>query len=53
MRQIAEFVFEDFGKLLPDDLAQAQNWGFAIREGEICPVVLDAGFSSEVKSSFY
>lgn len=38
----------DTDELLPGDLTNINNWGLAIRDGELCLVILDAGFSEEV-----
>lgn len=35
------------------DLYQTPNWGFAIRNKQIVPVILDAGFSNKVKKDYY
>lgn len=40
-------------QLLPADISNCENWGFAVRNGRLEPVILDAGFSREVASKFY
>ena len=40
-------------ELLPGDLVQAENWGIAIRRGQLTPVMVDVGFSEEVGSKYY
>lgn len=40
-------------ELLPGDVAAEDNWGFAIRDGQIAPVMLDVGFSREVAKTYY
>lgn len=40
-------------KLLPGDVLMHKNWGFAIRNGVIAPVMLDIGLSSKVADKFY
>ena len=37
----------NWDKLMPFDLCNEVNWGAAIRFGEVVPVILDAGFSSQ------
>ena len=39
--------------LLPGDLSNVSNWGLAARDGQLCLVVLDAGFSKTVAKQFY
>ena len=39
--------------LMPADLASPENWGCAIRDGEIEPVVIDTGFSKDVADRHY
>ena len=39
--------------LLPADLSNAGNWGLIARDGQLCLVVLDAGFSETVAKKFY
>lgn len=38
---------------MPDDLASPENWGCAIRDGEIEPVIIDTGFSKDVADKYY
>lgn len=38
---------------MPADLASPENWGCAIRDGEIEPVIIDAGFSKGVADRHY
>ena len=40
-------------ELLPGDVVNDENWGFAIRDGQIAPVMLDVGFSKKVADDFY
>ena len=40
-------------ELLPGDVINCENWGFAIRNGVIAPVILDAGFSKDVANRYY
>ena len=40
-------------ELLPGDVITEDNWGFAIRDGKIAPVMLDVGFSKSVASRYY
>ena len=40
-------------ELLYTDLTWHENWGLAIRDSVISPVVLDAGYSLEVDKEFY
>ena len=40
-------------ELLPGDVQRYQNWGFAIRDGRIAPVMLDVGFSHGVSRRYY
>lgn len=52
--QIVEFWKKNgVEELLPGDVGMGENWGFAIRHGEIAPVMLDVGFSREVADKFY
>lgn len=53
MSEIFRYVFKHHEQLVPGDLAAVENWGFAIRDGKICPVILDAGFSREVSKTYY
>ena len=39
--------------LLTDDLEAFENWGLAIRDGTIVPVIIDAGYDSEVMKDYY
>lgn len=39
--------------LLIDDLEAFENWGLAIRDGTIVPVIIDAGYDSEVMKDYY
>lgn len=52
--QILEF-WEKNGleELMPGDVMTYRNWGFAIRRGQITPVMLDCGFSKDVASEYY
>lgn len=40
-------------ELLPGDVINDENWGFAIRDGQIAPVMIDVGFSKNVADRFY
>jgi hypothetical protein len=40
-------------ELLPGDVQMYRNWGFAIRNGQIAPVMLDAGFSKSISMRYY
>lgn len=40
-------------ELLPGDVVGYENWGFAIRDGQIAPVLIDVGFSRDVAKKFY
>ena len=40
-------------ELLPGDVTNEDNWGFAIRDGKIAPVMLDVGFSRSIADAFY
>ena len=40
-------------ELLPGDVINSQNWGYAIRDGQIKPVIVDAGFSRGVQDKYY
>ena len=44
---------EGTDELMPGDVIRDENWGFAVRNGKIAPVILDAGFSKEVAKQFY
>ena len=35
------------------DLNEETNWGYAIRDGFIVPVIIDVGYSSEVMNYYY
>lgn len=52
--QIADF-WKKHGieELLPGDVDSCRNWGYAIRDGELTPVMLDVGFSQKVADTFY
>lgn len=52
--QIADF-WKKHGieELLPGDVGSCRNWGYAIRDGELTPVMLDVGFSQKVADVFY
>lgn len=54
LAQLFDF-WKNYGiqKLLPMDLSMDSNWGYAIRNDEIRPVVIDAGFSGEVAEKYY
>jgi hypothetical protein len=38
---------------LTDDLEAFENWGLAIRDGAIVPVIIDAGYDTEVMKDYY
>lgn len=40
-------------ELMPGDVVNDENWGFAIRDGQIAPVMIDVGFSKNVADRFY
>ena len=40
-------------ELLPGDVDRAENWGIAIRRGQLTPVMVDVGFSDAVSSKYY
>ena len=40
-------------ELLPGDVQLYQNWGFAIRDGQIALVMLDVGFSHGGSRRYY
>lgn len=35
------------------DLEVHENWGLACRDGELAPVIIDAGFSAKISYEFY
>lgn len=39
--------------LLPGDLTNVDNWGLVARDGEVCLVILDSGFSKEIATALY
>ena len=43
----------DASQLLTGDLKTISNWGLAARDGQLCLVILDSGFSKSVASSRY
>ena len=43
----------DASQLLTGDLKAISNWGLAARDGQLCLVILDFGFSKSVASSHY
>ena len=40
-------------ELLLDDLENLDNWGLAVRDSELCLIVLDVGFSKSVARLHY
>ena len=40
-------------ELLPGDVSRYENWGYAVRDDKVWPVIIDAGFSAEVSDKFY
>lgn len=40
-------------ELLPGDVDRAENWGIAIRRGQLTPVMVDVGFSDAVSTKYY
>lgn len=40
-------------QLLPGDVKMAENWGFAIRDGKVTPVMLDVGFATDIARKYY
>ena len=53
LRMTAEWAAENPQRLLAADMSNPDNWGLAVRNGEVVPIVLDAGFSEPVKKAFY
>lgn len=53
LRKLVLYAIEHHREFDPADIGNIQNWGFAIREGQICPIMLDAGFSEEVRDGWY
>lgn len=52
--QIADFWKKrGIKELMPGDVGSYRNWGYAIRDGELTPVMLDVGFSKKVADVFY
>lgn len=43
----------DEDELMLGDLEQEKNWGLAIRDGKEVLVIIDAGFSTEVYTTYY
>ena len=39
--------------LLPGDLTNVDNWGLVARDGQVCLVILDSGFSTEIATTLY
>lgn len=39
--------------LLPGDLTNVDNWGLVARDGQLCLVILDSGFSMEIATTLY
>ena len=53
LSKLFKYVSDNSSKIDPADFAALENWGFAIREGQVVPIVLDAGFSPEVRDEYY
>lgn len=52
--ELAEFWSKNGAdQLLPGDVTKENNWGLAVRDGQIAPVLLDIGFSRDVARRFY
>ena len=39
--------------MLPGDLESLGNWGVTVRENELVPVIIDAGFSKDIAFEYY
>lgn len=39
--------------MLPDDLESCVNWGITVRNNQLVPVIIDAGFSQDVVDNYY
>ena len=53
LRNLVLYAIEHHKQFDSSDIGNLGNWGFAIRDGQICPIMLDAGFSEEVKDTWY
>ena len=53
LKALADFTIENYSDFLPTDLENIENWGLALRNGEISLIVLDAGFSEAVAEMYY
>ena len=53
LSKLYEYVADNSSSIDPVDFGSLDNWGFAIREGQLVPIVLDAGFSPEVRDEYY
>lgn len=52
--QIVQFWKKNgINELLPGDVIRAENWGLAIRRGQLTPVMVDVGFSDSVNTKYY
>ena len=50
---LARWCLANVDKIDVIDFSNIENWGFVAREGEIVPIVIDAGFSPAVQKMFY
>ena len=53
LRELAKFSLAHKEDFLPGDITSVENWGFGIRNGQVVPIVLDAGFSEDVWKAYY
>lgn len=53
LRELAKFSLAHKEDFLPGDITSVENWGFGIRNGQVVPIVLDAGFSEDVWKEYY
>lgn len=53
LRKLAEHTIKHHRDIDPVDFTNIHNWGFAVRKGKVVPIVLDAGFSPEVRDKWY
>lgn len=53
-RDLARFYFDNgIDALIASDLIDLDNWGLAVRNGKVVPVIVDSGFSEKVYSKYY
>lgn len=50
---ISFYIKNGADALLAGDLEVLENWGLAVRQGAVVPVIIDAGFSEKVWSRYY